>query len=698
MQSTKIALEFPADRAEAPGPDPSPGKPAPGATMRERLRRTALGATARGLRRLRRGTVEAIGQGRAALGAGSLARLRTLAETDPDRALRLVRRAQALMPRRRLFAEAEALLVARLEGWEAASPRFARLSAKALAGPPATALLREPRPDPALALALPDRDRPAALSREAAARIVLYTAAFGGDRPPPPPAGLPDGIACLCFTDRDILAPGWRVERLAPGAAPPGLGRAFCQIRPDLVIPAVAPDAEASLFVAPEMLVVGNLDTLFARWLSGQDVAAWRHPHCIDWHDLAERHLIAGTGAGEPVLAQARHGSMAGLPRDRGACDTRVLWRRHGAPEVGRLMERWWETFLAAPGETDLALYRALHDPAAPPPTTPKILPAALGTAEDNIFFARPAAGRTPAPCPAAPVVTGRSPLRVAFVYGRPYSTNASTLLRGEQLAALVAAHHTERYAVTYRAETADLRDQVVVLTKGAIWVLRTAEIDALRRRNIAVVASWDDDIPDPEKVRAASAQMALSIRQTLDMRRLFPDTDTHMVTHHVNLRLPPMEPPADRLRTGYFGTLANTVRPESLADMVELNGINPTRAGSNWMDDLSRYNCHWIVRRKQAIDGWKPFLKGFVAARCGAAVIVGREDDDAAYYLGDDYPFYVTSLEPARLEADVVGFAAAFGGPEWRFAQTIMAQVGARSTDALVAAEFKAMIDAVTA
>ena len=43
-----------------------------------------------------------------------------------------------------------------------------------------------------------------------------------------------------------------------------------------------------------------------------------------------------------------------------------------------------------------------------------------------------------------------------------------------------------------------------------------------------------------------------------------------------------------------------------------------------------------------------------------------------------------------------MVEIAAAFGGPDWRRAQAIMAEVGARSSDAVVAAEFRAMVEAV--
>ncbi|MBA3835945.1 MAG: hypothetical protein H0X53_08935, partial [Sphingomonas sp.] len=277
------------------------------------------------------------------------------------------------------------------------------------------------------------------------------------------------------------------------------------------------------------------------------------------------------------------------------------------------------------------------------------------------------------------------------------YEHYAATLLRGEQLAGLLA----ERLAgcdIPYTAEAEALQGHVVVLTKWALGTRKPAEIAALRAKNVAVIASWDDKIPEPEIVACVDAQMSLSIRQTIELNRRWPGTPAFFVTHHVNRLIRPGDPPSDRLRTGYFGEPINTHRPASLAGLVEMNAIATTRkSDAGWMDALDRYNCHWSVRRRHPFDGAKPFLKGFVAARCGAVVMVARDDGDTAYYLGDDYPFYVGALDPATLEADYLRVAAAFGGPDWRLAQAIMRQVAARSADEVVCAQFRAMVEAVT-
>jgi hypothetical protein len=278
----------------------------------------------------------------------------------------------------------------------------------------------------------------------------------------------------------------------------------------------------------------------------------------------------------------------------------------------------------------------------------------------------------------------------------------------------MVAEAFPDRYAVTFTEDAGAVRDAVVVLTKGAMEHLAPEAIAGLAARNLAAIGAWDDVRPDPGKARVLDAHMTLSHRQTIDFNRMFPEVPAFLVTHHVNREIDRaigrVTPPGDRLRTGYFGDPGNTALPPSLAGTVDLVGIdtrdvgriaggndNPASGGNGgWIAALPGYNCHWIVRRDRPWDGWKPFLKGFVAARCGAPVITTADDGDATFYLGDDYPFFARSGAPANLEMALVEAAAAFGGPEWTRAQEIMKGVAARSTDDRVLAEFDAMVRAV--
>ena len=148
------------------------------------------------------------------------------------------------------------------------------------------------------------------------------------------------------------------------------------------------------------------------------------------------------------------------LPRDLGACDTGMIWRRHGAPEVAALMEAWWASEARAPGLEAISLYAAVNDPAPEDPATEaisgpepvpepaagardpdpaarrrllRVLPAALGSAANNAFVAA-TAPRPPrrlafpaGPRTARPPAAGQR-LRVAFVYAEKYAAAASTM------------------------------------------------------------------------------------------------------------------------------------------------------------------------------------------------------------------------------------------------------------------------------
>lgn len=631
------------------------------------------------------------------------ARLHATALDRPERLLVPARAARRLLPSRLFLAQAEAIVTARARGWKAAAPLFRRIAEsegrRALTGPAAEAILRpDAEADTPLTLAIPARDRPVALPPALAEGIVVYTAVFGRRRALAPVFGIADRVRFLCFTDQEIAAAGWEILPPALPVADPVEAAAWHKINPEAVLARDAPGARASLYLDPDRALIGNADTLLTRWLLHQDLAMWRHAG-RDWRDMAERHLVTGSAPAAALLAQAERLEAEGVRGQGSGYDTGMVWRRHGTPEATALGEAWGRAWSEAPGADDLTLYRALNGRrgAGPAPVRPAVLPARLGSATDNVYVTR-MSRRPVRPRGAGKARPAGQALPIVFLSAAAHARSASTFLRGRQLSAMVAAANPDRYAVRFTEAAEEVQGAVVILTKGALATLSPEEIAALDRRNIATVGCWDDIRPDPVKAGIVDAHMTLSHCQTRDLNRIFPETPAFLVTHHVNSQVPVVTPPADRLRTGYFGDLENTARPESIADMVELVGIDTREVNDNWLAALPRFNCHWIIRRARPWDGWKPFLKGFVAARCGAVAIVTANDGDAAYYLGDDYPFYAQSIRPADLEMAMATVASGFGGPEWRLAQEIMAGVAARSTDAQVCMEFRAMIDEVAA
>lgn len=721
----------------APAPGPTPPGPIPGpASARIPLGRKIRRRIWAVIAETTADTLAAARRAPSRFGTQGMKGLSRIGLADPGRLLRLVSKARRVAPGNAFLAQAEAVLTARSRGWEKAAPLF---TGKARATRGAAGELLRRRLDPAIWPTLPAPTRPSFLDPELARRIVVYTTAFGAEALPAPLFQKPVGPRFILLTDREDLpgdlqgdhsVAGWETHRLIPPVAP-DLADAWARVHPCEALAEAAPDAEASLYIRPDRALVGNLHTMLLRWLQPSDFALWRHSGGADWHDLAERVLVNGDLARpgvtrERVLAQARDCDDRGVPRDRGLCDTGMIWRRHGVPEVTAVTAAWWENFSRAPGFDEISLYAALHDPARPwaaraeaeirdgvpdadrAPGPARLLPAALGPASYNAFTARrfpkppPRPRETPGPVsgpipgPTSGPISGR-PLGVAFLYAESFANSASTILRGRQLSEMVAARYPDAIDMVYTSDIGALRDRVVIVTKGALDTHSAEALETLRRRNRAVIGSWDDRLPSEEKVAATDAIMGVSNRQTHDLARLFPATRIYHVTHHVNSEIPPSTPPSDRPRTAYFGFRSNTVLPESLRNMIDMVPLETANVDMSWIALLPRYNCHWIVRRSKAHDGWKPFLKGFTAARAGAVVVVGRDDEDAPQYLGDDYPFYVGGTGIPQLEYDMARVASAFGGPDWARARDIMAQVADRSSDAQVCAEFRAMIEDVT-
>ena len=511
---------------------------APRVRVKEALRQTFLGKAWRALKLRRKEAAlrlaPVIARRRAALRADAGARLRALAERNPGRARALAR---ALGP------GAAAILTARSAGWAAAAPLFARLAPGDVR---ARVLLRRGAPGPALALAAPAPDRPADLPADLAAGLVVYTARFGPAGRVLPPIGPIARVRFVCLSDRDDPAEGWTVARFAPPAGvDPALAADSAGSAPRSPSPTRRRTRGSRSGSRPDVLLTGNFDTLVARWLAPQQRAAWRHPRAVGWRDLAEGAALEGPPERRAAaLDQALDCEAAGLPDDAGAVDTRFLWRRHG-PAAAALAAAWWDAFARHPGDADLALARALGAPGAPAGFD--LLPAALGTAEDNLYTAVSPVG--PSPAPHRPAAAGRRPgaarLKIAIVHHRGYEHYASTLLRAEQLAGLLDERLGDRYDISYVADIEGLRDHVVVLTKWALERRKPAAIAALRKRNVAVIASWDDKIPTAEIAGLVDAQMTLSIAQSIELGRRFPATPTYFVTHHVN-RLIRAGAPAD--------------------------------------------------------------------------------------------------------------------------------------------------------
>ena len=283
----------------------------------------------------------------------------------------------------------------------------------------------------------------------------------------------------------------------------------------------------------------------------------------------------------------------------------------------------------------------------------------------------------------------------VHFVYAEQYRYSGSTVMRGEQLSRLAVAALPDR-TVRYTALGTDIRNSVVFLTKGALKAMTMPLLERLKSNNNVLLFDLVDETPPPITQDYADVIVAASYSAFLEHSRLYPHIRVALVNHHVDPRVAGtgQTPPQDRLRAAYFGEQINTVLSPGIEEEVDVVHIDTSRESSAWIDRLGEYNLHYAVRATRELDHFKPFLKGFTAAHCGANILIQDSQAEALHWLGSDYPFLLRGqVTNDSVLASLAHLRDSFGGELWNEGLSRMRDVKDRTTPARIGAELRAAV-----
>jgi hypothetical protein len=287
-------------------------------------------------------------------------------------------------------------------------------------------------------------------------------------------------------------------------------------------------------------------------------------------------------------------------------------------------------------------------------------------------------------------------PRRLVFAFAPPADAWASAPLRGHQLMKLV---QEVRGDVECRADSLSglkrTRGEAVILTKSALYKAKPRTIAQLRAREHCLIADFVDLPVDLAVAAGMDFLLASSVGQACFLRARLPQIPMFHVTHHADLRLPPVVPLADRARFGYFGKPENCLHGDAIRSLVEIVPAGDF-AKMDWMRRLVQFNAHYALRPAEAEKIFKPFMKGFVAAHCGVPVIAGANDAEARHYLGAAYPFFIEDLSLASVCAQLDCFAGAFATSAWVLAVEIMHNVALRTGRDAIKQELAVFLDAI--
>lgn len=287
----------------------------------------------------------------------------------------------------------------------------------------------------------------------------------------------------------------------------------------------------------------------------------------------------------------------------------------------------------------------------------------------------------------------------VHFVYADRYRFAGSTIMRGEQLTVIAQQSLGERRRVSFSPSTADFRNSTLFLTKGALKELPAGRLAELKRNGNTLLFDVVDERPPPTTAEYADVLVAASITAFTDFALEFPTVQVALVNHHVDPRIADIpavaSPRGHRLRAAYFGELANAIFAPPITAEVTQVPIDTSRASSDWLLELPRFNFHYAMRQYGPADNHKPFLKGFTAAHCASNIMIQSSDSEAVHWLGADYPYLLSGAVTTDSIVDGLHRAReSFGSTEWDSALAAMASVRARTTPARIGAELRRILD----
>lgn len=263
----------------------------------------------------------------------------------------------------------------------------------------------------------------------------------------------------------------------------------------------------------------------------------------------------------------------------------------------------------------------------------------------------------------------------IVFVVDRQHLRAGSVHLRGTQLASLfhdVARDYGRQVRVAYAEDLP--QDCIAVVHKSALRLRALDVARRLRAQGCVVLMDFIDAPVAPALAVQADGFLACSTLQARHLRAAWPDRPTIHLPHHIDLEVPALPCRWDRYACGYFGDPAGAWHLDALVAASAVVACQPMTLNRNrWHEALLDYPLHYAFRPRSGWGaGFKPFTKGFVAARVGAVTLVASSDAEALNLLGDDYPFQLPDdADAATVLSMLDALRASFGDTIWSLARS---------------------------
>lgn len=536
--------------------------------------------------------------------------------------------------------------------------------------------------------------------KEIKSKVCIYTALFGDFDELKSPLNVSENIDYICFSDKERTVSGWKTIVVDPKQANHNLNAKIFKILPHSYLK----DYDYSLFVDANTLFTGNVERFIGSYLMDKSFVMWKHPDRSCIYDES-RAIVQGLRH-EPVkiINQLKKYAAKGLPKQTGLAEASFIWRKHSDASIVSFMEEWWEEIIANSQRDQLSLGYLMWKR----DFYPMFLPHEMGNSRTNSVFTKlpHIKNHFHKDAPTGINDENKSELNnnsfvinglkknIAFIYSFKHRNAGSTIMRGEQLSNIIRDNCSNKYNVTY-SPSAYFINSILFLTKGYLKEVSIEELKKLKEKGNILLFDFVDDKVRLDILEYADVLIAASITSYLYYCKNFK-IEVRMLTHHVDPRISKLQfKPINNIKMAYFGEIPNTFNSELIRNKVDMHSVNTRTSDDRWLENISNYNCHYALRNNRAIDGGKPFLKGFTAASLQSNILIQRSEKEALYYLTDNYPFlYDGSLDEHSINTYLEEVKDSYGSKDWLYGLEIMQDVRHRSSDSSIVSEFESIID----
>jgi hypothetical protein len=468
----------------------------------------------------------------------------------------------------------------------------------------------------------------------------IYTALYGDYDNPFSLLEDFDGVDFIIFTDkyRKNLR-GWKQVIVPPSFASNNLNAKRFKVLPFKYLD----EYDYSLYVDANTFIFGNVCQLMKSLvLNTKSITFLKHPQRLN-------------AALEPAAVFKHHKIKPNSYIDyfqefdsdtvHNIYEASFIFRKH-TPQVKKMMLNWWtfisnqESFRDQP-----SLFKLINSSEH----SSYINALSSFSPRHNPFFLKAPHGSPSGiqtkkfPSRSIKDASVTSSYNIYFVYSKNHVGSGSTVMRCFQLYEIIKEFFADNKAFALKLisyedlpKSSLSPNDILILSKGVATNLSCVQLQKLRSLDVFLVSDFIDQKVDAEIASSFHINMCASI----EMYKYFigKSIPCFYVAHHVDPRIKrqyDFVSLQECKNLTYIGESINARIPTSITSIKTIHVDTSSQADLSWMSAYEESSCHYLLRNKRSIDGFKPFTKGFTAAATGSLILAENHESDSSYYLG---------------------------------------------------------------